>query len=137
MLTPASLLPGGALQGLYNSGLLTGPLNSRYFSRKYTAICLSQPAGRSEPAATFPSFQPGSTAHIPATALGLVQEQERTQWLGLQILRVRQENHFVITKRLIHYLLLLKIALGQGWVKRTGKDGESHPGPTLQGTKYY
>lgn len=125
------------LPGLYGSGLLTGPLNSRHFSRKDAAICLSQPAGRSGPAATFPSFQPGSTAHIPAAALGLVQEQERAQWLGLQILRVRQENHFVITKRLIHDLLLLQTALGQGWVKGTARDGEIQPGPALQGTKYY
>lgn len=31
---------------------------------------------------------------------------------------------FCITKRLIHYLLVFKIALGQGWVKQTGRNWE-------------
>lgn len=43
-------------------------LNWGHFSRKYTAICVSQPACRSGPAAAFPAFQPST--FLPA--LGLV-----------------------------------------------------------------
>lgn len=43
---------------------------------------------------------------------------------GLAIPKGMPRKPFCITKRLIHYLLVFKIALGQGWVKQTGWNWE-------------
>lgn len=112
---------------LSDSGLLTSALNSRHFSRKYTSVCLS----------VCPSLHagPGERPHSPhsSPAVLLAFLSVCRGWcrgrLGLQILRVCQENLFVSQKRLIHYLLVFQIALGQGWVKQHGRNWEITPWP--------
>lgn len=79
------LLPPGTVV-LYNSGLLTSPLNSRHFSRKYTADCLSQPACRSRRAAAFPSFQPRQGCSHSSHAQGC------TRWVSCRSCTVTQRD---------------------------------------------
>lgn len=75
---------------LSDSGLLTSALNSRHFSRKYTSVCLSQPACR--------PHSPHSSPAAPLTFLPVCRGWCRG-WLGLRILRVCQENLFVSQKK--------------------------------------
>lgn len=109
---------------LSDSGLLTSALNSRHFSRKYMSVCLSQPACRSGRAAAFPSFQPGSAAHIPAGVPGLVQGMA-----GLANPKGMPRKPFCITKKAYSLPAVFQIALGQGWVKQRGRNWEITPWP--------